>query len=154
MPLDSRQIANDFIRLAAEEGRVLSILPLVKLVYVAHGWNLALRDEPLITDYAYAWKHGPVIPGVYYAFRPQGTHNLAPTRLIHLPESGEDESVIRQTYSRYGGMRPSALRNLTHIAGGPWHRTMLELGERQLIPNAWIKDHYEDKLRRLETVGQ
>lgn len=147
--MDSRQVANHFVRLAAEEGKSHSILPLVKLVYIAHGWNLALRQEPLVTDYAHAWKLGPVIPGVYYAFRPQGTHNLLPVALIHLPESEEDRDIIGQTHTRYGAMRPSALLKLTHIPGGPWHRTMLERGERQIIPNAWIKEHYEDKLRRV-----
>ena len=68
---DSRRVANEFIRAAAQEGRGLSIMTLLKFVYIAHGWTLALLDRPLITDLAEAWRYGPVVPSVYFGFRPR-----------------------------------------------------------------------------------
>lgn len=46
----SREIANRFIRLAATEGRCFDQMQLQDLVYIAHGWCLALTGEPLTGD--------------------------------------------------------------------------------------------------------
>lgn len=51
-----------------------------KLLYVAHGWHLALYDAPLIADeYLEAWQYGPAYASVYYEFRDFG--RLPITRL-------------------------------------------------------------------------
>ena len=54
----------------------LSILQLVKLVYLAHGWSLGFDRGPLINATAEAWERGPVIPRVYNFYRKQGIHNI------------------------------------------------------------------------------
>ena len=148
MAYDSRQIANDFIRLAADNNRILSIMMLLKLVYIAHGWTLALRDNALITDYAQAWQHGPVVPSVYFAFRPFGVHVPKEFDLMESSEDRKDKSIIEQTYSLYGDMTAFALSKLTHIEGGPWDRTRKKFGYKATIPNPWIKEHYLGKLER------
>jgi uncharacterized phage-associated protein len=38
MATNARAVANEFIRLAAEDGRTLTPLQIIKLVYIAHGW--------------------------------------------------------------------------------------------------------------------
>ena len=65
---DSRAIANRFVRKAKEAKKTLDIMSLVKFVYIAHGWYLAYADRALICHRVEAWKHGPVIPKVYFAF--------------------------------------------------------------------------------------
>ena len=145
---DSRQIANDFLHLAEVDSRNLSIMTLLKLVYIAHGWSLALRDQPLITDFAQAWKHGPVVPSVYYAFRPYGVYGLQKIDLIERKEQRGAKSIISQTYKIYGHMAPFTLSSLTHIKNGPWDRTRRERGDKAIIPNEWIQEHYKDKARR------
>ncbi|QLH42366.1 MAG: DUF4065 domain-containing protein [Coxiellaceae bacterium] len=44
-------------------------MKLAKLIYVAHGWSLALNDVPLIDEAVQAWKFGPVIESVYHEFK-------------------------------------------------------------------------------------
>ena len=66
---DSRHIANCFIRRAKNDHESMSIMRVLKLVYMAHGWTLAVLNRPLIMDRIEAWEYGPVIPTVYYAFR-------------------------------------------------------------------------------------
>ena len=40
-------------------------MKVLKLVYMAHGFNLAITDDPLINDRVEAWKFGPVIRPLY-----------------------------------------------------------------------------------------
>jgi uncharacterized phage-associated protein len=60
MPAWSPEIANEFIRLAAADGRTFDQLQLHALVYIAHGWHLALNGEPLTGDRPEAWDFGPM----------------------------------------------------------------------------------------------
>ena len=52
----SPEIANDFIRLAATDGRAFDQIQLQKLVYIAHGLCLARYGKPLTYDRPEAWK--------------------------------------------------------------------------------------------------
>ena len=41
-----------------------------KLVYLAHGWHLAIHDRPLISENFEAWPYGPVEEDLYHIFKP------------------------------------------------------------------------------------
>ena len=69
MAFDSRQIANRFIRFTRNDRRFVFVTAIMKQVYMAHGWTLALIDHPLIGDRIEAWRYGPLIPAIYYNFR-------------------------------------------------------------------------------------
>ena len=82
-PFDSRVIANHFIRLAEVDSQSMSIMRILKIVYLVHGWTLAIQDRPLVNEFVQAWQYGPVIPGFYYSFRPYGVYNLNPLNLVY-----------------------------------------------------------------------
>ena len=63
----SAEIANEFIRRAAAEKRALTQMQLQKLVYIAHGWNLAINGEKLTHDDPQAWDYGPVYRDLWEA---------------------------------------------------------------------------------------
>jgi uncharacterized phage-associated protein len=54
------EIANEFIRRASAEKRALTQAELQRLVYIAHGCNLAINGESLTHDGPQAWGYGPV----------------------------------------------------------------------------------------------
>jgi uncharacterized phage-associated protein len=87
MPGWSHEIANEFIRLAAEEGRTFDPMQLQKLVYIAHGWNLASFNQPLTGDRPEAWEFGPVYVRLSEALAAYGYEPV--TALI-----GETASVL------------------------------------------------------------
>ena len=72
MTTSARAVANELIELAKQEGRAFTPLQLLKLVYIAHGWMLGLRQKPLIRDRIEAWKYGPVIPALYHDLKRYG----------------------------------------------------------------------------------
>ncbi|MEE9375735.1 MAG: type II toxin-antitoxin system antitoxin SocA domain-containing protein [Rhizobiaceae bacterium] len=145
MIYDARQVANWFLNRAQGDGKSLSIMSLLKLTYIAHGWFLQMRNQPLFTNKIEAWQYGPVMPDVYNAFRSQGV------RLKHpVPVSGpqfmqQDVDFLEQIYEIYGGMSPFKLSDLTHEVGGPWHISRQVGGSYAEIPNDLIKSHYDMK---------
>ena len=72
MTYDARCITNWFIRRAQNDNKLLSIMSLLKLFYIAHGWCLEIYDHPLFYNEIEAWRYGPVIPDVYRIFAHKG----------------------------------------------------------------------------------
>ena len=139
----SKTVANEFLRLAREVGESLTPMQVLKLVYIAHGWMLALHHRPLIADEVQAWQYGPVIPKLYNSIR---RYRSAPVQEIDgLPmETLDDDelSIVRQTFEIYGSLTGPALSRMTHAKNTPWDMTY-EPGSFGIpIPNDLIEDHY------------
>jgi uncharacterized phage-associated protein len=58
-------IANELLSLSARDTAPLTVMKLLKLVYIAHGWYLAFADKPLISEKVEAWDYGPVRASAY-----------------------------------------------------------------------------------------
>ena len=131
-------IANYFLGLANRDGETLPQLKLQKLIYLAHGWTLAILDRPLILEKVEAWERGPVIRVVYDAFKHFGRHPIdEPAKIFtgifrdelqfELPPTIEpsDQKTralvekVWETYKPYSGATLSAR---THEDGTPWDR--------------------------------
>lgn len=151
-PYDSRQIANWFIRRAEQDGRSMSIMQVLKLVYMAHGWSLASLDRPLVIDGVEAWQYGPVISTIYYSFRPQGVYSIKPFEMYERPLDDQAHALLYQVYDMYKDMPAWKLSGLTHMNGGPWDRTFRSTGEFARIPENLIAEHYKDKLERMTSA--
>jgi len=116
LPYDSRHVANNIIDAANEKGSEVSITRLLKLAYMAHGWTLALLEKPLVNDYVQAWKYGPVIPPIYFSFRPHGVYNLPRVELPCEPDMDDDvHLLIERVHITYENLNDSQLSRLTHI---------------------------------------
>jgi uncharacterized phage-associated protein len=145
MPYDARQIANWFIDRATREGRPLSIMSLLKLAYIAHGWWLEMRNRPLFANRIEAWERGPVVPDIYNTFRPQGVVPKALDPRFPPPADADADQFLEQIYQIYGHMSPFRLSELTHMPGGPWETARKWGGWYAEIPNDLIRSHYINK---------
>lgn len=144
-------IANIFVQKALDGGGQppLTIMALVKYVYLAHGWTLGYTGNPLIEgdDPVEAWKYGPVIPIVYKEFRPQGTviNKLARDKSGNpYPRPPLDEmerDIIDEVYSVYSKAHPFKLSELTHGYGTPWREYFGK--PYASISNRLIEEHYQ-----------
>jgi uncharacterized phage-associated protein len=67
-------IANKFIDLAKNEN--LTNMQLQKMVYIAHGFNLALRGTKLYYEDTRAWNFGPVVPELYEKLQIYGSNKV------------------------------------------------------------------------------
>lgn len=152
MAYDARQIANWFIQRAAADGKTLSIMSLLKLTYIAHGWHLEMRKKPLISNAIQAWQYGPVIPEVYNAFRQKGVDVNSQLAGYAPFVTAEDDDLLQQIWNIYGGMSAFRLSDITHEQGGPWQIATSTGGAYAPITNDLIQKHYE--MKRLQSVQQ
>lgn len=152
-------IANYFIDKASREVRAVTPMQLLKLVYIAHGWHLGFRGEPLINEPVEAWQYGPVIKSLYRSIKRYGSSAVTERlNTSFLPWAGpskvEDPKVaslldsVWDGYSHFGGIK---LSEMTHMKGSPWWKVWNEEGgharKNAVIPDADIQEFYKDKIR-------
>ena len=139
---DSRTVANRFLELA--NGKPLTPMQLLKLVYIAHGWMLGLYGRPLIRDEVQAWQYGPVIPRLYNAMRGYRANAVSSSLNAPLDDvlDEEEADIVRQVYELYGDKSALALSRLTHASGTPWEMTYVSGEFGTPIPTDFIADHY------------
>jgi len=145
------QVANTFIDLASSDNHGLSTMKLLKLVYLAHGWNLAINDEPLINEPVEAWQYGPVISSIYHEFKSYGN---TPISGKGMDWTGGDQVVnnqdisyqlIKRVWDVYKSFSGIQLSNKTHEPNTPWSNTWSrEVPRGTDIPNELIKSHFKE----------
>jgi uncharacterized phage-associated protein len=148
-------IANEFLSRARRDGRPLTQMHLQKLVYLAHGWNLAVNGEPLIEDRFEAWEYGPVLRRLYDATRAYGARDI-PSLLrwgqdtpfpfddggiAEEPLTQAEINVIDEVWRLYGHFPAFKLSALTHAPDSPWSAAFAQ-GRNQQISNTEISDYF------------
>lgn len=143
-------VANSVLDEARNQGKSLTIMQLLKLVYIAHGWSLGLLNAPLVNEAPQAWQHGPVFPSIYREFRRFGSQPITGNACSPFGEiasatlSESQRDVVRSVVQSYGDMHAFALSRITHEPETPWSKTYRNgLGSSDEIPNAIIAEHYK-----------
>lgn len=157
-PQSARAIANYFISLMDKDGDALTPMQILKLVYIAHGWNLAINGRLLVEDPVEAWRYGPVIPDLYHGVKKFGRHHVigpigggrrATVRNAH----EEDIDLAETILAKYRDWEAFELSRMTHHKGTPWYIVWHEQGGKfkrnVVIPNELIQDHFIDLGNRI-----
>lgn len=166
MTYTPQHIANYFLDRAATEGKRLSPLKLVKLVYIAYGWYLALKDQKLFNETVEAWQHGPVIPSVYHEFKHYGSSPIVGNSVTvdyddkngkislemttpRVPDNDNEANIVLDTvWKSYKDYSAWQLREMTHEEDTPWKR-VYEDGVRGIkMQDDHIREHYVDRIGR------
>ena len=157
-------IANYFISKGTIEDEEIDHLKLQKLVYLAHGWSLAVFEEPLIDEPIEAWRYGPVVQSLYQSFKRYGNDEIVENGIdyrggrLSVPTIDKHDDATRQLlervwsiYKPYSGIQ---LSNLTHEPGTPWDKTwQTSHSGRAPIPDSVIAQHFLTKARRGQEAG-
>ncbi len=129
---DALAVANWFLDKAAEdpEHNTVDHLKLQKLIYIAHGWELAANNRPLIYQDVQAWPYGPVIPSVYHEFKHCRELAIADRATIltkedrRVPASADFDTktleILTRVWNRYRSNSGVDLMGMTHNSDTPW----------------------------------
>lgn len=163
MQIDATAVANYFIGLSQRDSVRLDLLGLMKRVYLAHGFSLAIYDQSLLNarfDKVEAWRYGPVIPSIYHTFKHYGRTSInQPASVARWSEKKQElefiipelkdqqaQGVCDMVWKRYAGYSGADLVTLTHKNGTPWAICYIE-GENCTIPDSYTKAFYKEVIR-------
>jgi len=115
-------------------GCQITHLALQKIVYFSHGLSYAKFNKPLILNKVEAWKNGPVIRELYFAFNSCGESPIDGRATLIDIESRKKEVIrydfppnvmthLEEVFSIYGPIPAWRLVGMTHLKGTPWERT-------------------------------
>ncbi|MDF3413789.1 SocA family protein [Sulfitobacter sp. M57] len=142
-------IADEILKSAKMQGRSLTPMQLMKLVYIAHGWSLAVLNRDIFSDRTEAWKYGPIIPSLYQATKQFGRSPIGLDLIDENTPSGVDGEVgsfLEDVVAKYGHLSGIQLSNLTHLPGTPWHQVYEPNVSNKEISDHLIRQHYVAKL--------
>jgi len=122
------------------------IMKVLKLVYISHGFNLAIFNTPLIKEKVQAWQYGPVIPELYFRLK---TNDLDTISVFYddvqrLEGDEGTKKLLDAVYTKYGKYDGIQLSNLTHQKKTPWDITVSKYESE--ITEDLIKKHYKTLL--------
>ena len=128
-------------------------MQLQKLVYIAHGFTLAMLGEALFADPVEAWPYGPVIPDLYTAYKHYGSAEIrerlhTSTRPIRI--EAMEYRAIEVVWAGYGNYSGPELSAMTHKPATPWSQVWFPRKRKGLIPNQIIADYYSRFLHSKE----
>ena len=120
-------------------------LQILKLVYVAHGYSLALRCKPLIHNEVQTWRYGPIIYDLYHSVKnyqddPVNKLNDEPFK----PLDDDSKQLVEAVYDAYKDFDGAQLSSLTHKEGSPWDQVFEKKRSFTPIPNNIIKKYYDN----------
>lgn len=122
---------------------------LQKLVYIAHGWNLAISREPLVSQQPEAWDNGPVFRSLWNHIRDYGIDRVqrllvdpVTKELIQTDLTDSEASIVDHVWDKYGHYSGHQLSRLTHKPDTPWTKSYLRRGRNAPIPDSETKEHY------------
>lgn len=119
------------------------IMKVLKLVYISHGFHLALTENPLIKEDVQAWQYGPVIPELYFQLKAD-RFIIDPSEKEMFDDDNQTKKLLEIIYRKYGSLNGIQLSNLTHKKNSPWDITVNKFKSK--IENDLIKEHYKELL--------
>lgn len=156
-------LANYFVQKSLDNQIDLKPLKLMKLVYIAHGFMLAIANRSVLNktfDKVEAWKLGPVIPSVYHSFKIFKNSPIKKQTVIakFINNNAEFETpqlhdeiakrVCDVVWKRYEQCSDSELVTILHNPGTPWSICYKE-HKNNPIPDELTKFYYKNLLNDL-----
>lgn len=147
------EVAAYFINKGISEGNPLTPIQIMKLCYFAHGYKLAIEDEPLIDEAVQAWKYGPVFKDLYHCLKVFGSRKIKelPPFIKMFDDSFEasDIEIMDAVYEALGDEDGMTLSDMTHDEGTPWRQVWDSITTKDKyapIGNDIIKKHFKELL--------
>ena len=141
------KIAKQFVDLGNKNGQKdMTVLKLMKLAYIAHGYFLVFSGRELFGEEIKAWKYGPVIPEVYIALEAYKDKPITEISDVNdVPLSEDEVSIVEQVFKNYGDWTASQLIEITKKKFTPWHEVTeggKKYGNDVIIQSKDIWDYY------------
>lgn len=153
--ISGNMLANSLLQLNFKfEIANINHLKLQRLIYIAHGYHLAIHDKPLLNEKFKAWPYGPIHMDILNSFKEWGNDNIRNhahewinnKKIVEfIPENNEKiHDLIIYIKDKYGKLKIDELTSITNEKNGPWQIAYKE--RMHEIPNELIKTYFKNIL--------
>lgn len=140
-----------FIIATANEKRIsINITKVQKLLYIAYGLYLAVKNERLTDEHPQAWPYGPVFPTTRTRLVDADFYSITfeSPSLAEMKQQDDIRSLFELVFNHFGQWTASQLTAWSHSDGSPWERTVdrdgFSWGTR--IPDEYIKPYFHSMI--------
>lgn len=126
---DSVTVAKYIVAKANEKNITVNITKVQKLLYIAYGIYLAVKESRLTDEHPQAWPYGPVFPRtrkalLKYPFLSAIT--LGDGAFSTIREDNEVNSLLDLVFESFGDWSAQKLSEWSHQEGSPWDKAVQE----------------------------
>lgn len=150
---NSVDVAYSIIVYANENKVYINMTKLQKLLYIAYGTYLAVRNERLTDEHPQAWPYGPVFPTTRNKLLKIDEFSIIKRADCPNQEVLADtdlQSLLTMVFGAFGAYNAATLSDWSHKEGSPWARTVemdnFKWGNR--IPDDYIKEYFDSLVIR------
>ena len=122
---NSVEVAKYIVAYWNSKGIDINMTKLQKLIYIAYGTWLAIKNERLTNEHPQAWPFGPVFPTTRNYFLKINFDSIIFNNVSdELKKDNELENIINAIFnSQFGSWASNKLSAWSHIDGSPWAET-------------------------------
>lgn len=126
MEYSSVLIARYIVAMAQDKGLPINMTKVQKLLYIAYGIYLAIKDERLIDEHPQAWPYGPVFPSTRNKLLKENFYDIRidNPEFAELRINAELNSLLNLVFNNFGDWTASELSQWSHTDGSPWEKTV------------------------------
>lgn len=117
------ELAKYIVNKCVDDNHPITNLQLQKILYYVQRDHLRKYNERAFIDEIEAWKFGPVVPEVYYAFCYYGAMPIGNRYDNASNIEIDDFELVNKIVEEKRLLKPWDLVNDTHKAGGAWDKT-------------------------------
>lgn len=128
----------------------INMTKLQKLLYIAYGTYLAVKDRRLTNEHPQAWPYGPVFPMTRNRLLKKNLSliNLDSPEINEIKDDEEMKSLVLLVLEGFGGKNATTLTVWSHQSGSPWDRASSQEGFAWggKIPDEYIYEYFKSIL--------
>ena len=123
------------------------------LVYLCHGWMLALGNRALINEPIEAWYYGPMISSLHHLYKAFEGGPITDIPGSDQSSKFDEEQLgnIEGVSGSYGGRSALELSSLVIQRDTPWDIISRRYDAGAIIPNELIREYYLDLVNSTKT---
>lgn len=123
---NSVTVAKFVVAYAHKECITINMTKLQKLLYIAYGLYLAVKNSRLLNEHPQAWPYGPVFPTTRNKLLKLDLTNISldDPEFKEIKADNEIESLLNLVFKSFGKLSANQLSEWSHQSGSPWEETV------------------------------
>lgn len=139
-------LAKMIVAVANEKRLSVNMTKIQKLLYIAYGTYLAVKDKRLTNEHPQAWPYGPVFPTTRNRLLEEDLYaiDIKDPSLEEIRKDKEIKELLELVFESFGKWTASQLSEWSHSDGSPWQKTVscedFKWGTQ--IPDQYIQSYF------------